>query len=433
MSSWAAILRVALWRWRREPLRPVLTTFGHAVALALALLTLSVADAALVRARVFVGGAESHRRVFATRATPSVGAWALGSHEPQWLDARDVRRLAHAPGVQSASAVTSLPVAAIVSGGEAVLGRALSVDVLVEGVAPQLAAQEGFGPRTEADGALAVIVHPQLLALYNATVAPNLGLPTLSATALMGQSGTLHFGAGRLAQRQPALHPQSVPVVLVGASSVAAPLGLTLPTEDLERLWHAITGREAPPPIKGAWLTLSGDADLVALGEHLRRDGLVLDERSERGNRALALGERVAWVASGWLWLSVALCAFQLEVALSRDAMATWRLLRLWGASRRTLCFAGALGPMLRATIATGVGAALAEGALAWLCEFVRAIGEPLGINLIALGPSVHVHLAWLWPCGLSTAGLSALAVAWVAWRSARPSGNLRPTPQKLG
>lgn len=185
------------------------------------------------------------------------------------LDKSDIERLREIDGVIGVWPKVGLAVPAVASGGAGILGQDMVTELAVEGIDPEIVAGELgeeslFAARPipgiqskhcwndrdcqkgefcldtpERRGVcrppVPVIVSDKLIGLYNGSIRRAYGLPRMNASAIVGLGADAQFGASSFSasSRRGILRDR---LQLVGFSSRAMPLGVTLPLEEVQRL-----------------------------------------------------------------------------------------------------------------------------------------------------------------------------------------------------
>jgi hypothetical protein len=313
-----------------------------------------------------------------------------------------VDRLEELPGVRRVYPKMKLVVPAVVSGGGWLLGSALQTELVIDGIDPDLVADEvgaafrpvdrlpsscrgdrDCGPDGYCVGASAAVagacrayvpalISPQLLELYNGSLRRVYRLPKLDPEALEGVTGELTIGASMLkpGQRRALTRER---VRLVGISDRAIPLGLTLPLSVVRDLNVRFSSPGAADEYHSAILELSSPDSAPAVIEAAESMGLVVSDRGARRTAdALSLLLAIA-AAVGAALLAVAVLsvvhAFYLAIADRRHELA---VLRALGATRSDLRGMVVAEAILVGAAAGVAGVAVAAGAAALFDRIAR-------------------------------------------------------------
>ena len=249
---------------------------------------------------------------------------ALGSDV---LDAEDLQRLRGIDGVASVWPRVGLAVPAVASGGAGLLGQSLVTEMAVEGIDPELLAGEigvdsTFVARPP-PGAVAescwsdrdcnkgeycldtperrgvcrppvpVVVSTKLIGLYNHSIRRAYGLPQLNPDAALGLGAEIQFGASSFSasSRKGVLRDR---MQLVGFSSRAMALGVTLPLEEVRRLNKFFGDGDRRGGFDSVTLGLVSGRDLGRVTAAVRENGYrVIEDDVERMAAAVSIATLV--------------------------------------------------------------------------------------------------------------------------------------------
>lgn len=342
-----------------------------------------------------------------------------------------VSRLEELPGVRRVYPKMKLVVPAVVSGGGWLLGSALQTELVIDGIDPDLVADEvgqafrpadrvarscrsdrqcgpdGYcvGASMAAAGAcrayIPALISPQLLELYNGSLRRVYRLPKLDPEALEGVTGELTLGASMLkpGQRRPLEHER---VRLVGISDRAIPLGLTLPLSVVRELNVRFSSPGAADEYHSAILELESPGAAAAVIERVESMGLAVSDRGARRTAdALSLLLAIA-AAVGVAVLAVAVLsvvhAFYLAITDRRRELA---VLRALGATRGDLRGMVVAEAVLVGAVAGGVGVVVAVAAATlfdrlaatWVPDFPYRPDSFFALDPALLGSAVLIAI----------------------------------------
>ena len=422
--KWPAPVRLAALQARWH-LRPLLgATFSLALAQLVVQLTLSLGFGLDAFANAWLGANRPLDTAVVVPRRLTVGGLsfadtALGGGAP--LTEAVARDLAALPGVRAAAPVGDLPLPMVAEGGEALFGRALRADVVAVGL-PE-SAQASFAD--DPCGPIPVLLHPRLLALYNAAIAPALHLPQLDAQILTGLQFTVRVGPSHLPGRAPVRKAGGFVAQVVGFSSAAEPMALSIPWQSAARLWGTYAAEpEAPLPVARVRLQLCSPQDAARVVKRVEKLGFEVDDEATALRGGVDLARRVA----ACLGLLIgALCAgygLQALAAHVAGAVARHRVLWRMGQPDATLAAAACLQGL-------GVGAVSALVALAALRPTAAALQHALAAAAakipFALPPLWIVRLGPAAACAASSCAAVALG-SWLAQRRSARSWRLDKT-----
>ncbi|MGF1508970.1 MAG: ABC transporter permease [Myxococcota bacterium] len=355
-----------------------------------------------------------------------VGILSFESLGPK-LDSEGLDRMRGLPGVEAVHAVHSSVIPTRAAGGRQILGRTVSTDIFVSGVEATLVedALEAAG-RDQGDfvdhqeGPIPVVVSRRLLDLYNTTVAPAIGQPRLSASAVTGLRFELVLGASATQGSVGQVRREIAEVI--GLSEYVSLAGVTVPLSTVER-WDAQFGVQSL--ITEAWVEVS-DPELAGRTAHaVEQAGFRVDETPKLIGWALVLASLLAstliiFLAS--LAALVAGLAFSLMVSERRHEIA---VLRALGAERARVLRWFLAQAALLGLVGAAVGCAAGWGLASLGNEVLRQ-----SLSSLSFRPSEWVHFPpWIFVSGLALGTLAAVAGASIpAFRAAKtdPAESLR-------
>jgi ABC-type lipoprotein release transport system permease subunit len=242
------------------------------------------------------------------------------------LDAAALAKLKAVAGVDAVYPKMRLTVPALATGGASLFGAGMQTEIVADGIDPALVANEvgeGFHEIDEKNGIsdapctrdadcgdesycdqgarpaqcrpyVPVLVSPYVVELYNGAFRRAYRLPKLNPDALRGLRFEMIFGASTF-------RPSSTAVIrermrLVGVSSRAIPLGVTLPVGHVRRLNAALDSAAAGERYHSAILELRSNEDLPSVVQAVEAAGMNV---RDRGAHRAALVTAVVMVVLG--------------------------------------------------------------------------------------------------------------------------------------
>lgn len=307
------------------------------------------------------------------------------------LDAARLAALAALPHVAGVYPKRHLNLPLGAQGGAQLLGHPVYADLfvtalpeaLVRGAAcPDFVDLDPSVERLADDAVIPLVVAPQLIALYNSTLAPALGTPLLTAQHLTGLRFDMVVGRSLLLGKQNTHALGTHKAQIVGVSPFAAPLGGTIPWRYGQRLWAKYTTTDSvqsADAIDSIIVQAERPKDIVCVTDNILAAGLVVDETAQRVRHVL-------WGAT---WLLATGGALVLVLAASQTA---FNLSVYVTQRRRQWSILQAIGMRRMQVVALIVLQAGAAGAL----------GGTTGLGLAyATGLSVDTLLQRVWPGGI--------------------------------
>ncbi len=283
------------------------------------------------------------------------------------LDDVDLDRLASIRGVGGVFPKVGLAAPAVATGGASLLGQSMVTEVVIDGIDPLLVADDVTGDLEFAarpipvPGALRcvldedcgpglfcvdapgirgvcrppapVVVARNLVELYNGTVRRAYDLPKLNPDAIIGLGASVRFGGSSFTavSRGTVLRDR---VQLVGFSDRAAPLGLTLPIEEVQRLNEAFGDGDRGGGYDTAVLVLTRASDLGRVAGAVRAAGYrVVDRGTERAAAVMGVAMLVLALVGGAVVLVAALGVLHTFSLLVEGRRREVAVLRAVGAS----------------------------------------------------------------------------------------------------
>lgn len=312
------------------------------------------------------------------------GSGVLGGRA---LDAEALATLAQANGVGAAYPKLDVALPLGAQGGSRLLGHNIYVDLLLTALPEGLvrdAQCPGFvdvwAPgHSNPTGPIPVVIAPQLIDLFNSAMAPALGVPQLTAQALIGLEFDLIIGrsivlGGRGARRQGIQRAK-----IVGTSPFAARLGATIPLHAarfLQQAYGTESASPGPERYSGILLRARSPGDIVAVSDAVLAQGFALDTVAQQVRQLLAMSTAaIACIGLLVLALATVQTAFGLHIYVSQR--------------RREFALLRALGmPRLHVTalvLIQALGVGVAGGFFGLACAW-------------GLGTGVDSALHHLWP-----------------------------------
>lgn len=175
------------------------------------------------------------------------------------------------------------------------------VEVVANGVDPRLVAGDVAAGRSFEDPGpgrpVPVLGNARLLEIYNATFAPQRGLPKLSASMLTGFRLPVSWGQSFISGTSSATQEGQLEVV--GFSTQALQLGVTMPLDAARRLNREL-GRDAASYSSVVVRASSADA-VPGVAAEVRRMGFDIDDSEQRLAEQVGFGIAVVTAALGLL------------------------------------------------------------------------------------------------------------------------------------
>jgi ABC-type antimicrobial peptide transport system permease subunit len=201
------------------------------------------------------------------------------------------------PEVRAAYRRMKLAFPARAWGGQALLGRDVHGELIAEGIDPEATEGDSIGPEPFAvkpdDRPVPAVISPFLVEIYNSTIAPSHGLPKIGSflvSRFRGFSFNAELGRSFLGVGRAAGVPRTQTIMLVGVSSRASPLALSVPLDYVRRWNRDYAGDAAARELSSVLLELRPGADVTRLTEAVRTLGFqVADSGAERAGLAITL------------------------------------------------------------------------------------------------------------------------------------------------
>jgi len=249
---------------------------------------------------------------------------ALGSDV---LGLEDLEKLRGIDGVVSVRPKVGLAVPAVASGGAGLLGQNLVTELAVEGIDPEVLAEELGGDssftarplpgpfavscRSDRDcdtgeycldtperrgvcrPPIPVFVSTKLIGLYNGSIRRAYGLPRLNPDAALGLGADVQFGASSFSasSRKGVLRDR---MKLVGFSDRVMALGVTLPLEEVRRLNQFFGDGDRKGGFDSVSLGLESGKVLASVTAAVKGNGYrIIEEDVERMAAAVAVATLV--------------------------------------------------------------------------------------------------------------------------------------------
>ncbi len=345
-----------------------------------------------------------------------VGAGTLfGNAQP--LGPETLLRLSTLPDVAAAYPRIEVPLPMGAQGGARLFGHALYTDLFMDAIPPALVASEVGPDFVDRPDRVPVIISPQLIDIYNASIAGALGTPALGSDLLRGFGFDLVVGKSLMLGSRGAKRTGVEHAEIVGVSRYAMRLGVTVPQATAERLLKTYGNSDAPPRYAAVLVQARSAAKIPVLAQAVEAMGFAVDRTAANTRRLLTAATALC---SGVGLLVVALATLNIAhsfVAQLSERRRELAVLRALGARRRELliitlaqaAFLGLLGGVL--------GLALARCA-AWGVDTAVATWFP---RFPFRPPSFFEFPAALDAAGLACAVLASMVgAAGPAWRAAQ-------------
>jgi len=346
--------------------------------------------------------------VVPSRAHVDVWAFRLGLG-PELLDDEAVDQLRTIPGVDEVYPKMELVAPAVLSGGAGLLGQEIFTEVVADGIASDLVADDvasgydmvdpdpaGSGqpcrldsscpqpqfcaaseeiPPPEGEGVcrdpVPVLISPHLVEMFNGAIRRAHGFPAINPDVAIGLTAEVTIGASMFRSSRRAT-PERIRVRLVGFSDKAIPLGLTLPLETVRRLNRMFGSPEDAERYHSAILVTTSAGVVGRVVEAVRAQGLeVSDQGSLRAAALISIFLAAAGLLGGLIVIGSAANVMHVQLLMVAARRHEIALLRAVGASRRQIrllvvCEAALLGAV------AGVGG--------WLGAVVGMAAADLGV-----------------------------------------------------
>jgi hypothetical protein len=227
-----------------------------------------------------------------------------------------------------------LPVGA--QGGQGLLGKQMYTDLFMAAILPEQVADEHIEGFTDRQDVIPVLISPQLIDIYNTSVAPALGTPRLGKDALVGFRFELRFGHSLLLGSRGARAVGTQTAQIVGTSRHAMRLGVTVPMPVARRLLQQY-GSEPPGPYSSVVLKLVAPRRMGEAVEHVQGLGLSVDATAQKTRRLFAFAIGISAGMGALLLLFAGLTLAQSFAALLASRRRELGIFASVGASRRDL------------------------------------------------------------------------------------------------
>ncbi len=298
------------------------------------------------------------------------------------LDANTVRSIEALAMVRDVYPTRDIALPLGVQGGQRLIGKSVYMDVVANGVDERLLGDNIVASQLHAvPGAfdVPVIISPQLLTMFNHSVAPALGVPRLSSDALVGLGFDLTVGQSIVLGQRGARGVGRTSARIVGMSPFAMRLGITLPLKVAEKLLAQYSSDpKLPTHYASLWVRATSADQLPKLLKVLQSMGLSVDDSAERLARVISMGTFLASLLGVLvLLMSVQHIFYSFVVALMerRHALGIFRAL---GARRGQIlasvllhaAILGFLGGVLGLVLGRLCGMAVDGVVLSWFDDF---------------------------------------------------------------
>lgn len=138
----------------------------------------------------------------------------------------------------------------------------------------------------QCEGYIPVVISPYLFEIFNTIAAPTLGLPRIDKQAVLGLRGGLHFGASYMKSNYSRARQTLRRVELIGFSSKAIDLGLTMPLAYVKRFnerYRKMIGEERLSQYDSVILELRDKRSMPMLLARLQKMEYTLSSKSQQG------------------------------------------------------------------------------------------------------------------------------------------------------
>lgn len=322
-------------------------------------------------ARAALSGSTEQRRLVVTPRQLAEGQRL--AFTPRHLSDEDLALIAALPGLDSQRIFHGVPlpttirvqVPGIIDSAQFLALLATDLDGLPADAA---AVWDDDGPSCP------IVLHPQVVPLYNLGLADRYGLPRMDPSMLMGVE--LHLEIGSDVFRQMRGHFR-VPARLVAYDPDASLWGATVPRQRAEDWLRRLHDGVLPPaygPVQ-AVLRFADGASFAAAREMLVERDLVLDGETALATALVRAEAALAWLLRGGgllalLLLAAAVAALAMVSAAERERAC--RLYRQCGAGLIDLALIFGLLPALTTALAALLGLLLAQGLIPSLALRLR-------------------------------------------------------------
>ena len=300
-----------------------------------------------------------------------VGAGTLfGTAAP--LGPETLLRLSTLPDVAAAYPRIEVPLPMGARGGARLFGHALYTDLFMDAIPPELVAEEVGPDFVDHPDRVPVLISPQLIDIYNASIASALGTPALGRDLLRGFDFELVVGKSLMLGSRGAKRAGVERAEIVGVSRHAMRLGVTVPQATAERLLQTYSDSSAPPRYTAVLVRARSADKIPVLAQAVEAMGFAVDRTAANTRRLLTAATALC---SGVGLLVVLLATLNIThsfVAQLSERRRELAVLRAIGARRRELLFitltqaaflgllGGVLGLVLARLAAWGVDTAVA-------------------------------------------------------------------------
>ncbi len=320
-----------------------------------------------------------------------------------------LKKLSSLPGVLKAYPRLDIKVPMMASGGGGIFGSELSTELFASGLPPELLAEsaeerEKLKPQ---DGLVPVVISPDLLNLYNQTVAPALNAPPLSITALKGISFELTLGRSYMLRGSGQVGRERC--TIAGASKLATTLGFSVPL-DVAYGWMKSYAPQEKIVYSGVYLKLAPGYSKRALQKEVEEMGLFFDRDSQRAAELFYIIIMILTIFGASLLLLSLLAIFEAVNHIAVSRREAFGVMAALGATPRQLR-AILLGEALFIGLAGGFIGIFISRLLIGIGNLIlplwgKGFWPATGLNL------PFISLLTFWAAALLTALLAALPVA---------------------
>ncbi len=205
------------------------------------------------------------------------------------LTASSLATLRKVPGVKEVYPVLKINIPMTARGGGVLFGKILSTDLFMTAVPEALVAadvEEGFqdGPM------IPVLISDQLITLYNTAVAPSLNTPQISGETIRNFQFDLSIGESMVFGNTGAWRTGYERAKVLGSSSYAMPLGVTVPLATARRLLKTYGhGEESEEHYSSVYLQASSAEQVPSIVRTITGLGYSVDETAAHTRDTLTL------------------------------------------------------------------------------------------------------------------------------------------------
>jgi len=209
------------------------------------------------------------------------------------LDDKALDALRALPEVQNAYPKLEVKLPMGAHGGARFFGRRLYTDLFMTGLDEALL-RERIPAFRDAPDVLPVVVSDQLLAIYNASVAPNLGTPKLSPETLTGFMFEVQIGRSLMLGNRGVKRVGDERARVVGTSPFAMRLGVSVPLATARRLLNSYALEPKLDDYQAILLRATSVADLPEIKRKVEALGFSIDASAQKTSRLMGTATLLA-------------------------------------------------------------------------------------------------------------------------------------------